>query len=1382
MAVAVFLVLGLLAERLHAAEFSLSATGTRVYLGTVTPGQPATVPYAVQLVVRSTGMPYSLQAVAPANFATTVDPFTMPIGRASWQVHGLGGFTPFVPGLQTLRDTRPPTPLAGEATVLDIRLAPAPTDPATKQDGSDPYRAAIVYSVTAGTVDTSYAAPNPFSPDGDGVNDQTELHWFQDTAALVNVNIYASDGVTLVRTLVTERAFTGMVEHFLAWDGRDDQRLLAPEGDYLYSITDAATGGGIAAGLVGLERGVPTGTATVSGLVRSSQASAPVAGATVELFRAGGSRFGVTTTDAAGSYVFASVAAGSFFLRVVAPLHFPFESPTFEVGAGPVTYDVLLVHNHSLTIKKTVDPADAEPGDLVVFTVEVSTRGGVTRVDDVVVDDDLPAGLRLLPNSVRLSTGDVGRALGVSSHERLTVSVGAMEPSSVVTLTYAATVLPGTRPGRLTNRAAAVGRAAGVRVTAGPTFASVFVHDGDTGDRSLVFGRVFIDEDRDGRFSRGDAPLVGARVVLDDGTIVVVDSQGRYSLKGVRRGARLFMAVVRAKEASASTALVPSGPSKLALRDLAYGVAAEIDFPFSPEQAAAEGDVVPAATVGVVDLTVGLALPDTGGAILRFLGRVGVFFERDLGGGYRLSGSVDTRRDPRDETAIGDYQLAFQPETGDTSFAIRPAQDRIGLRLTAPWGRAELLRTGVSLGNVELINPNRRYLGIDVTADKEKRWWRVRSFVGLADSMARVDRFPNDGTTGPFQLAAAPVQLSSERVFIETQTTGQELVTSRAVLRAGADYTLDYMTGLLVLHAPRAVDPGEQITYVVEYEYFPPNELPPTFIGGGRATASLGRTTLGASFFLEDATPDVMAAAGLDAHYADDRLSVLGEAAVATRSAAAEEGADDPTAVRVRGAFAVTPDVDVYAFANRIGNGYSQKTNYLTVAPSPINFSQLPTSQPLIPLRVLQGMFDGQQEFPFFLGGDAGTFESGLGTQYRPRNDLDLSLGSYNHSDAATDFTHYAAARYHAVGYPSVFVGATEEANGLRGSRDRAWIVGTRIAAPLWDVESGYRGHQLDGGDAAGDVSGHSGLLRLRYKRWKIFQPGVVAYASRETLNQAGCADQQPGCEIAGDLLAAGFESGYRQIGLYAYAGTSHSEDVLGPHQRKFGTLGTLWALRRLAGTVRFMAIEDDLGRELSADGRVRLFLTDAVSAFGFVAWRSGKPGESGTWNNVVGLAYRPLVRPSFYLFLKIRDRQLLGRDDATRTFQSKLGTVDLVLPAITRKRLSLQMGTRFAWKRAAIEEGDVDLTVAAEEITWRMSHRYHVIGGMRMASSTNAGGLQLGGTLAAGMLLSDAFRLTLGLNYANEQWVFEADDSIPGFFINITGFYGAAGAPAEPI
>ncbi|MFH0902733.1 MAG: hypothetical protein V2A73_19045 [Pseudomonadota bacterium] len=185
---------------------SIGANGTTIDLGTITPNQPNIAPFSTQIAVRASA-PYSLLAVAPNELKTSSREQTIPIDRLKWRLHSFAGsLTPFVGGNQVILGAQPPTPPEGRAVVLDLQLVPSAADPPTAADGSDPYRAQIEYVVTAGTIDHSYAWPNPFSPDdGDSVNRVTVIHWYQGVTRMVDVLVYDASGETLVRTLTIGR-------------------------------------------------------------------------------------------------------------------------------------------------------------------------------------------------------------------------------------------------------------------------------------------------------------------------------------------------------------------------------------------------------------------------------------------------------------------------------------------------------------------------------------------------------------------------------------------------------------------------------------------------------------------------------------------------------------------------------------------------------------------------------------------------------------------------------------------------------------------------------------------------------------------------------------------------------------------------------------------------------------------------------------------------------------------------------------------------------------------------------------------------------------------------------------------------------------------------
>ena len=93
-----------------------------------------------------------------------------------------------------------------------------------------------------GVVEQVAVAPNPFTPNGDSINDQTTISFslFKvHVARSVSVNLFSLDG-RRVRTI--EGNVVGGAQTF-TWDGRDDQGAMVPPGLYIAQIdaeTDAA--------------------------------------------------------------------------------------------------------------------------------------------------------------------------------------------------------------------------------------------------------------------------------------------------------------------------------------------------------------------------------------------------------------------------------------------------------------------------------------------------------------------------------------------------------------------------------------------------------------------------------------------------------------------------------------------------------------------------------------------------------------------------------------------------------------------------------------------------------------------------------------------------------------------------------------------------------------------------------------------------------------------------------------------------------------------------------------------------------------------------------------------------------------------------------------
>lgn len=222
--------------------------------------------------------------------------------------------------------------------------------------------------------------------------------------------------------------------------------------------------------------------------------------------------------------------AGSFALT---------ETPVALANLATVALNVPMFETQALEIQKTADQQRVEIGDVVTYRVEVrNTTQSPLR--DLVVRDQLPQSFHFAEGTALLQIAPAPAQHfepEVNGNE-LTFRLPALDASAAATITYRVRLGANAREGDQVNSAVVNARfASGETITAGPARATVRVGAGVFSTRQIILGRVFVDANGNGQFDRGERPVAGARLYIDNGQSVITDSEGMYNLPSVEDGA-----------------------------------------------------------------------------------------------------------------------------------------------------------------------------------------------------------------------------------------------------------------------------------------------------------------------------------------------------------------------------------------------------------------------------------------------------------------------------------------------------------------------------------------------------------------------------------------------------------------------------------------------------------------------------------------------------------------------------------------------------------------------------------------------------------------------------------------------------------------------------
>lgn len=267
-----------------------------------------------------------------------------------------------------------------------------------------------------------------------------------------------------------------------------------------------------------------------------------------------------------GGFRFPQVAAGSYkllvtpplghtFASVVAPAQLPATVGTpatppailgnpgltpggsfggvFSVSGPAIKVDIPLDQGGAiLSIQKIAGKAVVGTGEFVPYIITI-TNANLAPANNVQILDHMPPGFRYQKNSTTLNGVALADPIISADGQSLTFTLPSVAGAGSSILKYVAAVTPAARVGTAVNTAAATG--AYVSNTAR---ASVTVREDLFRNKTILLGRV-IDGSCDDKVDNDLKGLANARILLQDGTYVLTDKEGRWHIDNLRAGTQV---------------------------------------------------------------------------------------------------------------------------------------------------------------------------------------------------------------------------------------------------------------------------------------------------------------------------------------------------------------------------------------------------------------------------------------------------------------------------------------------------------------------------------------------------------------------------------------------------------------------------------------------------------------------------------------------------------------------------------------------------------------------------------------------------------------------------------------------------------------------------
>ncbi|MBI4712195.1 MAG: PQQ-binding-like beta-propeller repeat protein [Planctomycetes bacterium] len=513
-------------------------------------------------------------------------------------------------------------------------------------------------------------------------------------------------------------------------------------------------------------------------------------------------------------------------------------------------------------------------GEVITYSITVGNFTSTTDTsNNNIIIDRIPGGFRYLAGSTRLD-GAAQPNPAITGTLLTFVDIGPIAPGASETLSYQLLVGSDVRKGAHTNTAYCQFFDAAWKVS-NTVKAKVLVIDDPLFDLGTIIGKVFYDVNNDGEPQMIEPGVSGAQVIMEDGTIVTTDKEGRFHIPGIYPGRHLLK--------------LQRYNSRPQLVNITEGLLVKANFAVNslePINIRPVSEPEPFTIVGLADGEIGqsrirrdvAAAPRADRDNDTYAeGRIAYYIKGDIRDKFKITSSFDTLRNPSRQGGTirnqamryidpDKYYLTYGDES-TVSFDATNTQGPFYLFMeslpAAKMGQSNLLigNYATAITGTELAVYNRSLYGgkLEVKTNKLE----VKAFGAAAHHLPAHNELRATGGSF-YYLKHKDIIDGSEQVRVETRDKITHLTRSSSSATRGADYEIDYSNGRIVFKEPIGsvvssdsiisgnILNGDPVYILVDYEYQPDTLDFKDGSAGGRVTATPDKQiTIGTTYIHE---------------------------------------------------------------------------------------------------------------------------------------------------------------------------------------------------------------------------------------------------------------------------------------------------------------------------------------------------------------------------------------------------------------------------------------------------------------------------------------------------------------------------------------------------